>query len=91
MASVEPMIPPLPVPALAQRARASLKMAVRMSFLRFVGALAYGLPSTGGVALGLDRLLMAFLDAQNIEEIMLFPYRQLSRPSRASHDWAGDR
>jgi lysyl-tRNA synthetase class 2 len=59
--------------------------------LQFVAALEYGLPPTGGVALGLDRLLMVFLDAENIEEIMLFPYRQLSRPLRAWHDRADDR
>jgi lysyl-tRNA synthetase, class II len=59
--------------------------------LQFVRALEYGLPPTGGVALGLDRLLMVLLDAQSVEDVMLFPYRQLPRPVRASHDRAGDR
>ncbi len=33
------------------------------------------LPSSGGIAVGLDRLLMLLLDATNIGDVLLFPAR----------------
>ncbi|HTP26440.1 MAG TPA: EF-P lysine aminoacylase EpmA [Anaeromyxobacteraceae bacterium] len=39
---------------------------------RFLAALAH-MPDAGGVAVGLDRLLMLLVDAQTIDEVLLFP------------------
>jgi len=39
----------------------------------FLEALAHGLPASCGCALGVDRLLMLFLGAQRIEEVLAFP------------------
>ena len=38
-----------------------------------LAALAAGMPDAAGVALGLDRLLMAVLDARHIDEVLAFP------------------
>lgn len=40
----------------------------------FLAALARGLPDSGGIALGLDRLAMILLDAESIREVVFFPY-----------------
>lgn len=39
----------------------------------FIAALQHGLPDCAGVALGVDRLLMAMLRTQRIEEVLAFP------------------
>lgn len=41
---------------------------------RLIEALHAGLPSCAGVAMGLDRLLMAMLDTQGIADVMAFPF-----------------
>lgn len=41
---------------------------------RFLAALAHGLPDCSGVALGLDRLLMAMPGMASIEQVLAFPY-----------------
>ncbi|ADX97885.1 lysine--tRNA ligase [Mycoplasma suis] len=40
----------------------------------YISCLEYGLPPTGGVGIGLDRLIMFLLNRQSIKEIIAFPH-----------------
>jgi elongation factor P--(R)-beta-lysine ligase len=70
--------------AVEQRARLEAERALRERLgrpaypldERFLAALPH-LPPCGGVALGLDRLLMLLTGARAIEEVLLFPSREL--------------
>lgn len=44
---------------------------------RFLAALEFGMPPSGGIALGLERLFMAMEKVPTIEKVKLFPHRRV--------------
>ena len=50
----------------------------------YVDALEYGLPPTGGVGMGIDRLVMLLTNQDTIREVLLFPHMKLTGESKGA-------
>jgi lysyl-tRNA synthetase, class II len=56
----------------------------------YIRALAYGMPPTGGVGVGVDRLAMLFTNSQTIRDVILFPVMRPEKQGEAAAEAAGD-
>ena len=68
------------------------KKQVEEKFSGMINALSYGAPPHGGIAPGIDRIVMLLADVKNIREITIFPMNQnaqdlmMNAPSNVSEN-----
>ena len=68
------------------------KLDVDQKFSGMINALSYGAPPHGGIAPGIDRIVMLLADEKNIREVTMFPMNQnaqdlmMNAPSNVSEN-----
>ncbi len=68
----------------AKRQRGDLE--AQMIDYDFINALGYGMPPTGGVGIGIDRLVMLLTNKNSIKEVLLFPQMKVQQQENAAEE-----